>query len=88
MELSEYAKQLRELADIIEEQDQKYYVQVFDYYMGYLNFSKRMKDYSVESKTEAFDLQTKFTRAEIEDLKINPALKAINWDEVNLIPVD
>lgn len=88
MELSEYVKQLRELADIIEERDQKYYVQVFDCPSGYLNFSEKAEDYAVETRVEVFGYRVTFTKTEIEDLKTNPALKAINWDEVKLIPAD
>lgn len=85
MKLSEYAKQLRELADIIEK---KYYVQVFDCPSGYLNFSEKAEDYAVETRVEVFGYRVTFAKTEIEDLKINPALKAINWDEVKLIPAD
>ena len=85
MKLSEYASKLRELADIIEK---KYYVQVFDCPSGYLNFSEKAEDYAVGTRVEIFGYRVTFTKAEIEDLKNNPVLKAINWDEVKLIPAD
>lgn len=89
MELSEYAKQLRELADIIEEQDQKYYVQVIDIEDGYLNIDKYKKEPFLSNNLAWMtDYQATFTKAEIEDLKTNPVLKAINWDEVKLISAD
>lgn len=88
MELSEYASKLRELADIIEERGKKYYVQVFNCRSGYLNYSEKAKDYAVETRVEIFGYRVTFTKTEIEDLKTNPALKAINWDEVKLIPAD
>lgn len=86
MELSEYAKKLRELADIIEK---KYYVQVIDIEDGYLNIDKYKKEPFLSNNLAWMtDYQATFTKAEIEDLKTNPALKAINWDEVKLIPAD
>ena len=88
MELNEYAKQLRELADIIEERDKKYYVQLFPGGSGYLNVDLANDRFLVQNSTPLDCYKTQFTNTEIEDLKINPALKAINWDEVKLIPVD
>lgn len=89
MELSEYASKLRELADIIEGRDKKYYVQVFDLKDGYLNIDEDDKEpFLGDNLTLVTGYQVTFTKAEIEDLKINPVLKAINWNEVKLIPVD
>lgn len=88
MELSEYASKLRELADVIEEQNNKCYVQVFPGGSGYLNVDRADDRFLVQNSTPLDRYKTQFTKAEIEDLKINPALKAINWDEVKLIPAD
>lgn len=88
MELSEYAKQLRELADIIEERGKKYCVKVFPGGSGYFNIDQANGNYSIQNEFPLDHYQTEFTNDEIEDLKTNPALKAINWDEVKLIPVD
>ena len=88
MKLSEYAKQLRELADIIEKQNNKCYVQVLPGISGYLNIDQANGNYSIQNEFQLEHYQTKFTNAEIEDLKTNPVLKAINWDEVKLISAD
>ena len=78
MELSEYAKKLRELADIIENKNRKYYVQVLPGISGYLNIDQANGNYSIQNEFQLEHYQTEFTNAEIEDLKTNPALKAIN----------
>ena len=60
----------------------RYYVHVLPTFKGYLNVDEETSnEFHFDTKSEWGGSKTEFTKEEIEELKKNPRLKGINFDE-------
>ena len=64
--------------------DTKYYIKVLNTESGYLNHCSIDGTYSIDTSSGSNLIQTAFTDSEINELKTDKELQAINWDKVTL----
>lgn len=64
--------------------DKKYYIKVLNTEGGYLNHCPIDGTYSINTFSNSNLIQTAFTESEIDELKTDKKLQAINWDKVTL----
>lgn len=65
-------------------EDKNYFIKVLDTGSGYLNKYSTNNSYSLDTATSSQLIKTSFTESEIDELKTDKKLQAINWDKVTL----
>lgn len=65
-------------------EDKSYFIKVLDTGSGYLNKYPTNNSYSLDTATSSQLIKTSFTESEIDELKTDKKLQAINWDKVIL----